>query len=588
MSLNRKPIQIVEIDIDYCTHTFGNAPCTAALASGTPRKCFNTFFTCADTANFNKGTLTLRFAKNINGLPKGTLIYPALRGVSTNPASINLGGIDERTGPLGKRARVNIDLQDFVDNDSGVDLYHAERRSGAAQFDGNGYDPSRGTFFGKLRRRYPYYIGRALRVLNGYEGQALADMRTEHYVVSEWPMSDMSGRVRIVAKDVLDLADNKKALCPKPSTGKLGADITTDNGVSFDLVPSGSGAEYPASGRVSIGSEIARFTLSGDTMTLIERAVDGSEVSTHSQDDLVQLCYRVENEPIADVAEDLLTTFASISSSFIPSSEWDDEGDWLAGFNLTATIAKPTGVQNLIGELAQLGVFWWWSSVEQKVKMRANRPTALGETFGALSDDLNVNEGSLAVKDLFDKRVTRVVFWHGQIDPTQSATNGENYSRAHVAVNDGGNENQHNQERTVEIFSRWLGTGNDAVAAAAANRLAVRFEETPRAVTFKVDAKDRDNIAVADLVTLTTRALQDDTGLHLATDTQITSVEEHAPGHALTVTAQTYEFQGRYGFVTENSRPDYDASTDAQKAKGTYIVGGSGVFSDGTESYKIF
>jgi hypothetical protein len=589
MSLKRRPIQIVEIDLDYCTRTYGTAPCTAALSSSAPRKCFNTFFTCQDTANFNKGTLTLRFSKNLTGLPRGTVIYPALQSVGTNPVWINLGGVDDRTGPLGKRARVDIELLDFPDNDDQTDRYAAQRKSGAAQFSGVGYDPeARGTFFGKLRRRHPYYVGRALRVLDGYEGEALASMRTRHYVISEWEGPDMSGRVKIVAKDVLDLADNEKALCPAPSTGKLGSNITTGL-VSFDLTPETVGSEYATSGRASIGSEIVSFTRSGDTITLTGRGLDGTDAATHSTDDLFQQCYRVEGLALADVAEDLLVNYASVPSGFIPSSDWAEESQWIPGFNLTATISKPTGVTDLMGELGQLGVFFWWDDVAQEIRMRANRPQEPDEVLQEFSDASNVVEGSLRVADLHKQRITQVVFWHGLLDASGSATDGSNYRRAYVVANDGGSVNQHNQDRIHEVFCRWLGDGNDAIAGAVAERLANRFEETPRQVTFDIDAKDRAVISPADLMTLTTRALQDETGESLATELQITSMEEVQPGHRLTVVAQTYQFQGRFGFWLQNPQQDYDTAPEADKRFGAFwFDANEDDFGDGTGPYVYF
>lgn len=278
MTLGRELIQIVEIDIDRCSLTYGSSPCTAVLGTSSVRKCYNTFFTCADTPNFATSTETLRFAQNVDGLPRNQRIYPAMSSpVSTNPTIINLGGVSDRYGPLGKRDRVTVKLKDFTDSDIWFDRYQSERVDGTAQTDEGGYNPAeRGTFFAKLRRRFPYYIGRALRVLEGEVGQSMASMRTRHYVISEWSGPDAAGNVTIVAKDVLDLADNKKALCPAPSQGKLETDIGTGL-ESFDLVPSGIGADYDSSGRASIGSEIVSFTRSGDTITLTGRGLDGTE-----------------------------------------------------------------------------------------------------------------------------------------------------------------------------------------------------------------------------------------------------------------------------------------------------------------------
>ena len=113
-----------------------------------------------------------------------------------------------------------------------------------------------------------------------------------------------------------------------------------------------------------------------------------------------------------------------------------------------------------------------------------------------------------------------------------------------------------------------------------------RFKETPGQVEFVIDAKDRADVHPADLAEITTHAVQDNIGQSLPTQMQITSVEEHAPGHALRVTAQSHQFRARVGYVTENSRPDYNASTPEQREQGCYLVDANNpVFPDGTPPY---
>lgn len=592
MTLKRQLIQIVEWDIERCSLTYGNSPCTAVLGTDGVRKCYNTFKTCQDTANFATSTETLRFAMNVDGLPRDERIYPCMSApVTTNPSRINLGGVSDRSGPLGKRARVSIKLQDFTDSDIWFDRYQSERVDGTAQTDEGGYNPKdRGTFFAKLRRRFPYYVGRKIRVLEGEVGQTLASMRTREYVVSEWRGPDASGAVEIIAKDVLDLADNKKALCPVPSTGKLSGDIADSGTPSFDLIPSGVGSDYDASGRASIGSEVVSFTRSGDTVTITGRGLDGTEASSHSTNDLFQQAYRVDDVALADVAYDLLVNFANIDASFITLSDWQDEGNrWLAGFDLTATITKPTGVLTLFGELAQLGAFWWWDDVAQKIKMRANRPLDYNETAPQVNDDKTFIEKSLATSDMDDERLTRVLFWHGQLDVSKSATDGNNYRRVSVSIAPGAESaDEYDQIQVLEIFSRWLGDGQDSIANAVSGRLLERYKETPQELTFSFDVKDAANLEPASPVEVTTRLIQDDTGNSLPFEMQITSIEEAVPGHRLKATAQTYQYSGNYGFITENSRPDYGASSDAQKEVGTYIVDATEVFADGRAAYIIF
>ncbi len=592
MGLQRELVQIVEIDIERCSLTYGTGGCTAVLGTDGVRKCFNTYATCQDKPNFAVETETLRFAPNISGLPRAARIIPALDGlVKTSAGRLNLGGVSDRMGPLGKRERVTVRLKDFADPDIWFDRYQAQRRDGTAQVDEGGYDPAtRGTFFSRLRRRWPYYIGRALRVLEGELGQPLAEMRVRHYVIAEWKGPDAAGGVEIVAKDVLDLADNKKALCPAPSQGKLASELTA-TGSSLTLEPSGIGSQYAASGRASIGSEIVSFTRSGDVVTLTGRGLDGTDAASHSQGDLFQQAYRVEGMSIADVAADLLVTYAGVDAAFVPSDDWETEAQrWLSGFNLTATIAKPTGVTQLLGEIAQFGVLWWWDNVAQEIRMRANRPLDIGEVAPDLTDAATFLEGSTDNKDLHDERVSQVLYWHGVLDATANSRSGENFRKVAVAVDpDAEGPREYDQSQVLEIFNRWLGQdGDDGIAQAAAKRLLNRYRDTPRQVTFSYDAKDVGKVDLASPVLVTSRLIVDETGAALPTEMQITSIEEKVPGHRLVATAQDYQFRGRYGFITENDRPDYAASSEAQKATGAYIVGDTLTFGDGTGPYIMF
>lgn len=588
----REPLQIVEIDIDFCTRTYGTAPCTASLGSTGVRKCYNTFFTCQDQGNYNAGTLTLRFSKNQIGLPKGQTIFPALQSVSTNPAKITLGAVDERLGTLGKRARITVNLKDFKYSDALTDKYAAGRRDGTAQTDEGGYEPQdRGTFFGKLRRRFPYYNKRALRVKNGHVGDSLAAMDTAHYVITEWEGPDLDGNVTITAKDVLDLADNDKAKCPKPSNGKLSEGITDSYTGAVTLKPATVGDEYASSGRAAIGSEIVSFTRSGDVVTITARGLDGTDASSHSEDDTFQQCYRAEAAKAQDVIQEILEDFADVPSGYITIGDWNAEVDvWLASLRLTRTIPKPVGVTTLLGELADFGILLWWNETTQKISLRVNRPPGYDETFESLSDDDTIIEGSLGVKDLHDQRLSQTWFYHGQIDSAGSVSDPENYKRLFVASDlQAESDNEYDQSRIREFFSPWLGDGDDVVAAAVSNRLTDRYRDTPREITFLADVKDKTRLELAQLIRATTRAMQDETGQNRAMDMQVTAAEETDPGNRLRITAQSYEFTGRYGFITENARPDYDASSAAQIEKGTYIVDESTLlFPDGTGPYVIF
>lgn len=580
-NLGRQPLQIVEIDVDQCTLTYGNSPCTASGSAG--EECFNTYKTCQDKANYDKGALTLKFSKNQSTGIKGQIVFPALQSVSTNATRIALGKTDETLGSLGKRARVTVNLKDFRWTDQKTDPYVANRP----------YDPmTQGTFFGRLRARFPYYYGRALRVRNGYVGDDIASMHTRHYIITEWTGPDSSGNVQITAQDPLKLADDEFAQCPRPSSGKLAEGISDSFTGDVDFSAVSAGDDYAASGRIAIGSEIMSFTRSGDTLTIVARGLDGTEAASHGEGDTVQECYRVENALPGDVSEDLLGDFTGIDAAHLPTTDWSSEfGVWLPGLRLTRTIAKPTPVRTLLSQIADFGIVFWWDEIGQEIKLKANRPPGYDETFTSLTDASSILEMTARREDLDAQRLSRVLVWHGYISATDNMTDGDNYKRLPVTIDtDAEGANEYDQIREMQVFLPWLGpNGNDAIAQAIGARLLYRYRDTPQRLTFNADVKDRDTAAIAGLVEVTSKTLQDEFGAPLASQMQITSVEETKPGHVLSIVAESYQFAGRFGFITENARGDYDAASDTEKTKGTYIVDESTLlFPDGTGPYLIF
>jgi hypothetical protein len=588
LTVAREPITIIEIDLPLCSRVYGTAPCTAALSADMPNKCFNTRATCQDTANYNGvDTQTLRLSKNQSGLPKGQTIFPALQSVSTRAAEINLSGIDPRTMALGKRARVTVNLLDFTYSDTFTDPYQSQRVSGAAQNSGVGYDPKdRGTFFGKLAARQPYYIGKALRVKRGYVGDTVASMSAANYVITAWDGPDAKGNVQISAADVLDLADNAKAVAPAASNGKLLANMT-DIAMAFTLTPTGIGdAEYPASGTICIGRETMTFTRVADAVTIVARATLGTIAEAHSANDVAQVCLTYTDARPCDVIEDLLQTYAGVPSSYIATATWQAENDrWLGSIRMNTTITKPTGVATLVGEICQHGVLVWWDETAQQIRFKANRPLDIGETAYTLTDDANLITGSNDVGRGDDLRITALYFWHGMIDPTDDPGSDRNYTRLVISTV---TEDLYQQDSIKTIVSRWFGqSGDDAAATSIANHLKNRYQTTPIILTGSLDVKDKAGLALGGIVNVTSRLLQDATGRSNETQMQISYLEEK--DDRLMFKAESSYFTGRYGLVTESGRANFAGSTAAERAKGTYIVSASSLkFGNGSGAYILY
>lgn len=580
---NEHIVTVVEIDIDTCTRTYGVSPCLAAMNTANPRKCYNTFSTCQYRQAYNRSTLTIRFCEPTFPIKSGVYI-PALKGVKGYEQEINIAGYSPNIGGLGRRASVSVEFTDFTDRDTLTDKYWEQRMSGAAQINEGGYDPlDRGTFWTKFKARNPNYAGRSLRVIQGRITAAgvFVPVTTRSYVMTEMVGPQNNGRFTITAKDILSLADNTKALAPVTNSGKLLANIDASVG-SLTLTPSGIGnLEYPAAGYATIGSEIVRFTRTGDAVN-IARAQRGTQAATHSANDTFQLAFDVRLVRADSVIRSLLVDYAGIPSSYINFSEWQAEFNrWGSTLLLSATITKPTGVTTLISEINQLGVTVWWDEVAQKIRLKLNHPPE--ETPKQWSDRNNII--SITQEDNDDERATRIDFWHVQIDPTKDL-NKDNFLRGSKDIFvDGENDNFYGESRTKTIYTRWLNQGADNAIRIIAGRLLNRYQTAPVTYNVKIDAKD--DPSLTDVVSLSTHVATDITGLPATVLTQVYYRKDDQLGSTVDVKLQRFQFDVTYGVITENTRPRYPQSTEAQKNRGTYWVGPSLSFADGRPAYRF-
>lgn len=581
----REPIAIVEIDQVLCNLVYGNSPCTAALGVTGEAKCFNTFRSCQDTANFDPGTLTLRFATPRSNFPRelGTLI-PALKDFSSSPATVR---IDEG---LGKRASIEVTIQDFPYHDRLVDKYAQERVSGDAQANGEGYDPSeRGTFWTKWLERNPYYQGQPLRIKEGYIGQSLADMRTRHYVIERIEGPDSKGTVKITAKDVLKLADGDRSQVPRPSEGRLDSEIS-DTATSATLVPSGIGdAEYPSSGLARIGDELVEFDRTGDSLTLNTRGARGTEADSHDADDTVQLCYTLNDTTVSDALYDIMTNYAPIDTAWIDKTAWDDEVQtWLVGFNLTGEITEPRGVDEVIkGILKQTLTFVWWDEYAQLIRLSAIKPPQTEASVTELNDEEHFIADSVRVRRRPDDRRSRVYVYYDILNPTEDRDEPSNYRKLRGEVNaDAESSNQYGEIRVQSIYAPFWTGANTGAALALTNRKLSRLRDTPEYLEFSLDAKDRD-LGMGDVIDATHRYQVDLTGAKQTKRFQIIERDEAEPGHKVRYRAQRYTFEGRYCFIMEDGSPDYSNASDDQRDGGGFICENDGTMPNGDPGYKV-
>lgn len=457
-------LQYIEIDIPVCSLTYSVAPCTA---SGGP-ECFNCTTTCQDIDNIDPEDVTLRFAVEADFLPTDIDCIPSISDISYTPPTISLGK------NLGTRATLSVVFKDHPHSDTGpgFDKYVADRD----------YDPySQGTFWGKFRARQPYLRGCALRWINGLVGDALADMETRHFIIDSFDGPTPDGKYTLLAKDVLKLADGDRSQAPELSNGFLSADINASV-TSATLLPSGIGnAEYAASGWLCIGgNEVVSFTRSGDVLTIVRGAL-GTTASTHKAQDRVQTVLRYVGEDVADILQDLFENYADVPASYITIADWQAETATFLGNLYTATICEPTSVNALVSELCeQAGLAIWPDDLSQKLRLQVLRGVV---TDAATFTPDNTLKGSLTIKEQPEARLSRVVVYFGQKDPTKPLSNLDNYRSTSPSVAEDA-ETNYGSAAIKTIYSRWIPEAGRTVADRLGAVLLGRYQDPPRRLTF--------------------------------------------------------------------------------------------------------
>lgn len=572
ITAGRELFTLVELDLDTCLNTYGVAPCTASGATGS--ECYNTFSTCQDTPNYSKGTKTYYFTYDQPNLPRGLNYFPCLLDVKITSARIT------PSEGLGARATIKITLQDFSDTDRYTDKY----------VDTRSYTPiNQGTFFGKLLSRSPNYQNRLVRVRTGYLTDPIDttnNFKTRLYTIEKITGPDQDGKVTVTGRDLLFATQNFTA--PISNKGKLTAQLIAGETGTFTIDE--DGASFPAaSGTVRIGSEIIQYaTRTGNVFSTLTRGTNGTAATVHNANAAVQLCAVFTATNVVDVINTLLTTYAGISSSYIPTTEWNAEkAAWLSTYSLTTVITKPTKVSVLLSELTEQCLLdIWFDDVDQQIKLKAFAPPQLNTPVNVITED-NIIGDSVKVEDMPDKRLTRVSVYFAVINYAEEITEEKNFENIHLRIDtDAESSNEFGDQKAKKIFSRWFGPNDLSLATTLAGRLLNRFSATPSRIKFRLDMKD-DAFGTGDFASFTSKKIQQASGASRTLDIQLIETQELEEGHLVEVTALNSGFDNKYAFIGPASLGDFIVETEDNKRKYCFISGADGKMSDGSPGYLI-
>jgi hypothetical protein len=570
----------VELDLQGCSLEFGVAPCSA---TGTgDAKCFRSFATCLDKPNFTPTTKTFRFASTrIDGLQGASdpPTFPTVTGLSVAPTVLTPGQ------GLGLRSTCTIQLKDHPYTDVGVDPYLSDRT----------YDPmTRGSFWSKFIPRWPYYFGRKCRIKTGYLTDAgeydAANFLTRAYFIETITGPDADGNVSITCKDILRFADAEKAQVPTQSRATLASDITNSATSIAITDPSDDVKDAYDAGQtyIRIDDETMIITgLSGSagayTLTVTRAAkpavysgaIDAEE---HDEGATVQHCHFFSAQEVDDIIYYLLNTAAGIDASFLPTTDWQAVVDFgLQSYTFSALITEPTGVKDLLTELAEHTILMWWDERAQQVKMDSIIQRAID--YGPFDDNDHILADSVNVARDDASRVSQVWVAYGHRTPVAELDELKNFSAVKVSVDiDAEGADQYDQKLVRRIWSRWLHLDKGSVASEIANRLLNYYKETKNIVSIDLDPKD-DDAWTGNIVSLATRLVQDKLGSTPTRNYRVIEVNEKftPSGAQYSYTLQsiggiTGTEPAIYGLIGPNTLGNYGAETSANKNKYAFIA----------------
>jgi hypothetical protein len=558
-------IEILQINQPRCENVFGQSPCTA-----TGTQCFNTLATCKDLPNFVESgePLELYIHTECENPFLRPGMFPSLLGVDRQPGVLNIGSADPDKRPLGVREVVKFTIQDHPYHDRYTDPY-ARQRS---------YNPmSQGTFWGKWLARNDNYEGMECIYRVGKIGDALVDMTSLHLQIERIDGPGSDGVVLIECSDILRRADDNRATIPSRARGVLSAELNSSD-TSFTVSATSDDLDvYPASGFLTINNEKMSYTLTGNLCTVV-RGFGGTDAVEHDEGSTVQFAQVVSGR-VDVILIDWLLNNVGVPAGWIDVSEWQEEVDtWLPTYIFDTIIWKPLGANETIGQFLRDSSAYIIPDLENKrLRLRAIRPTELTKS---VTEDDNIVLGSFQVVRKPEIRLTQLWLNYAMRDTLGSDSDRSNFSKLRVRFSD--DIEQSKTQKIKEIFSRFIGAGNPSEAELTIRRIMERYQGRQEEYVFALEADDAKDLGLGDVCVIDHREIQDEFGDRRPATAQVISVKQSNRGSIVQYKAQPFKF----GFATtvwaDETIPDWDDASAAEKAEFLYWSDADGLI-DGEE-----
>lgn len=508
---------LVEIDLDRCSRTYTTSPCTATDA-GDGLRCYYSYSTCQDQANYAKETRTYRFCLNHVPWPdNATPCFPFLEEFTVIPQKVDSDRL--LVFPESVDLRMVCDANPLApDVDRGAGYYNTT---------------TAGEFWRNLVARNTNYVGRALRIKRGFNvaGFALADFEQVGPTFKIRQIQFDRDRVTVTAES--GLADLSKISVPWTTSDNNVLQATVTGSATSFTVRDGSEFPDPADYTrntiyVSVESEICQVSsISSNTLTVVRGAL-GTEAVAHVAGKRVQnvasfgtpAAPQAPTDMILDVLE-----WAKVPSADIDTASFTAVKDnyWQSA-DMHAVIRRPKKASELMARIREpRGILVYLNKAGKWACVYMGPATAAG----ALTDD-HLIYGKTSLNHDDQERLTRVSFWWDPVtESTSSQMLADSYERGAIFI-DASLENPLNyNDQRGDVFVDaylWSQVPSSRVANIA-RRIVTRRRAGVWSISFQLDIKDA-TYGIGEMVTITTDQRLGTNGLAASVPYLITARKE--------------------------------------------------------------
>jgi hypothetical protein len=567
--------------------------CQAADA-GDGFRCFYSFPTCQDRANFNAGN-NYEATAALKGIREFRFCRqdgpPPLAGEDIRPYITGLDWASQEIDPeksITTPERVSLRMAE----DLGPVIWDPAKQAEGAKVN---TASQQGTFWRRFRAIYgPYYANPECYAIvkRGFVAAGMTEalyVQRGKYLISNLA-EDSDGGFQVECAGRLKLLTQKgpaKISSSNLLDGPIDGAVTT---IAFDDVSEIT--EPPTDGSFNvvllIESEkvnVVSRDLDANTV-VVQRGRWGTTAAAHADNvafkevvefgterstpsltpvgknpfDCVQQILRMGGIPAADIDSAWLDGLRDI---WLPSTIDITTGD-TTGTLFRRTVDDPTNWEALLQELREVLLLDIFEDEDQMVSGNLFAPALPTETLATLTDTDNFLKDSVSIDDNNESRVTRVVVAYDLIngakgDEVGDYNAGQEWVEPELESRAGGGE-----KRWKIILSKWIQPGDTATASSAAAHIQGRYRNGVRKATASVSLRDDDK-KCGQFVLVTTRKLLKPSG---ATDTDrqmLITKKSHREDDTIELGLVDAILPGRPGFIAPAGYPDYDSATAAQR-----------------------